>query len=238
MEQLGNCKGQLNKERELRVKAEEELRGLRRGSSGSVGRVASPGAMMMRSALVNSPGMGGAQMTPTGTIRSGGVLASTPVTPALPEQMLKIKVKGVSGLPGRCFAGMGKKGGTVYLEFSSTGVVGTSTVDAVCTRASGKDLEGGGASFNQVLSMIISPSAVIKIQVYKGSPFSTNNEMVAYATLPAVSVGGGGSGMVELEVIEGGDKAGLEVGWVWGEGMNSPKSLASPKGFSPTKRGY
>ena len=140
MEQLGNCKGQLNRERELRKKLEEELRAARReGRAGNVGRGgSSPGAMMIASVLSAGGGGGGGDgadghfndgnhtaTTPTGTIRSRPTFG-TPVTPALPERMLKIEVRGIAGLPSRCFArqlgggGAGGKEGTVYLEFSST----------------------------------------------------------------------------------------------------------------------
>jgi len=221
MEQLGNCKGQLNKEREARMKLEEELRLLRRERGGSVAGSPSPGAMMMASVLSM-----GATSTPTGTIRTNNV-HGTPVTPALAEKMLKIDVHGIVGLPSKLLKG-GK--GTVFVEFSSTGVVGTSTVDAVCTRPS-KSKEGGVVEYYQILSMIISPSAVIKIQVYRGSPFETHNEMIAYSTAPASGVFG--EAVIDLILIEDdntmrspprgrAEKAQLSVKWVWGDGMNSP----------------
>ena len=100
----------------------------------------------------------------------------------------------------------------------------------------------GSATFNQVLSMIISPSAVIKIQVYRGSPFKSHNEMVAYYTVPAANVADEGEDL-ELSMIEEGEGGGGEEGngtpgrrertgprltvqWVWGVGLNSPTKMS------------
>jgi hypothetical protein len=234
MEQLGNCKGQLTREREARMKLEDELRALKRGTNSP-----SPGAMMMASALASTSSpkkIMATAATPTGTIRT--TVYGTPVTPALPERMLKIDVRRITGLPGRFFgkASGSSKEATIFLEFSSTGVVGTSTVDAVCTRPTSRDKDGDDVSFNQVLSMIISPSAVMKIQVYRGSPFNSHNEMIAYCTAPAAGIGKNGEYMELIIIEEGGGMSSpgsaskrngrggprLQVQWLWSENMNSP----------------
>ena len=115
-----------------------------------------------------------------------------------------------------------KGAGTVFLEFSSTGVVGTGTVDAVRTRGAGWGGNGGNPEWKQTLSMTISPSAVMKIQLFRGSPFDSTPELLSYQTVHCKELGKS-EGVKMIEVGGGGGGGNVMVEFVWSEDMLSPK---------------
>ena len=252
VEQLSSAKSQLAKERDLRMKAEDELRQVRRRSpggslvttptgdgdqnSGMLSRYYSPlkdFTTQLDSASSPERESGTAEGESTKKVSEGE--DSLGLLLASPGAKLNVNVVRMTGVENLAEEKMNtefrmfdndQNHTNYFLEFSSTGDV--VSADAVRTRSS--KMKNDEVAFRQTLSMIVSPSEVLKVRVYKGSPFEQNSDLVGYNTVSCDAlehVGDNGLDVLNL----GGESTGvcIDVEFVWGTGLQSPLNVGSKK---------